>query len=61
MDESTTTSTTPIVAPNPFAVAILRGLQGRPIYAGTVPAKTVARRRAANKAARRSRRQNRGA
>lgn len=49
----------PVVTPSPFAVAILGGLQGRHIYAGTVPAKVIARRRAANKAARAARRAHR--
>lgn len=38
---------------------ILLALQGKHIYAGTVDPETVARRRAANKVARRSRRINR--
>lgn len=42
-----------------YHTAILAGLQGKPTYAGTVPAETVARRRAANRVARRSRRVNR--
>ena len=45
--------------PSRYQTAILSGLQPRPVYAGTVPARTVARRRAANKAARASRRINR--
>lgn len=40
---------------------ILAALQGKPLYAGTVPAHVKARRRAANKAARVARRANRGA
>jgi len=53
----TDTATTP----NPFQRAVLFGLQrtGRHVYAGTVPATEKARRRAANKAARVARRQNR--
>lgn len=39
---------------------ILRALQSKHIYMGTVPAKVKARRRAANKVARVSRRRNRG-
>lgn len=42
-----------------FQQTILRSLQGKHIYAGTVPPKVVARRRAANKVARVSRRHNR--
>lgn len=34
---------------------MLMALQGRQLYAGTVPAATVAKRRAANRAARRAR------
>ena len=45
--------------PNTFGLAILRALQGRRIYAGTGTAKVRARRRAANKVARVSRRRNR--
>jgi len=42
-------------------LAVLLGLsnRGKHVYAGTVPAETVARRRAANKVARKSRRANR--
>lgn len=40
---------------------ILRALQSRDIYQGTVPAKTIAKRRAANKRAKASRRINRKA
>ena len=44
-----------------FQQAILGGLQqGKHVYGGTVPPATIAKRRAANKIARRSRRQNRG-
>lgn len=42
-----------------FQRLILNALQAKHIYAGTVPAAEVARRRAKNKAARRSRRINR--
>lgn len=45
--------------PSSFALAILRGLQGKPQYEGTVLRATVDRRRVANKVARRSRRINR--
>lgn len=38
---------------------ILAALQSKHVYAGTVPAATVARRRAKNKVARKSRRINR--
>lgn len=44
-----------------YARAILAGLQGKPIYEGTVDPVTVAERRARNKSARRSRRINRKA
>jgi len=48
-----------------YQKAILNGLgfkvaQGHPIYRGTVPAHVKAKRRAKNKAARVSRRSNRG-
>jgi hypothetical protein len=46
--------------PSPYSLAILSGLQGKHVYGGTVPPAKVARRRAANKVARKSRRQNRG-
>lgn len=42
-----------------YQLAILNGLQGKPVYQGTVPAHVKARRRAANKVARASRRKNR--
>ena len=46
--------------PVPFlGFAILAGLQGKPIYQGTVPSKVKAKRRAANKRARVARRANR--
>lgn len=53
--------TTVLAAPNPAAALLLIALNssGRHIYAGTVPSKTVASRRAANKVARLSRRANR--
>jgi hypothetical protein len=46
---------------NRFQRTILFGLNrmGKHIYAGTVPASTIAKRRAANKVARASRRTNR--
>ncbi|ASR84885.1 hypothetical protein I5J42_gp33 [Mycobacterium phage GreaseLightnin] len=44
-----------------YSLAILRGLQDKHFYAGTVPAATVAERRRRNKVARRSRRINRQA
>lgn len=43
----------------PYPLAILRGLQPMNVYQGTVPDETVARRRAANRRARKSRRINR--
>lgn len=48
-----------ITEPSPYALAILRGLQSMRVYQGTVPAHVKARRRAANKVARASRRANR--
>jgi len=45
---------------SPYQQLILRALQSKHVYAGTVAPATVARRRAANKTARRSRRTNRG-
>ncbi|QDK01144.1 hypothetical protein I5J50_gp40 [Mycobacterium phage Purky] len=42
-----------------YSLAILKGLQDKPTYAGTVPAAVVAERRRRNKVARRSRRINR--
>lgn len=47
--------------PNPYQLGILGALQGgaKHVYAGTVSATTVAKRRARNKAARRARRANR--
>lgn len=49
--------------PNPSSVAALVALStsGKHVYGGTVPEGVVARRRAKNKAARRSRRINRRA
>jgi len=46
---------------SPFGVATLLGLQGgaKHVYGGTVAPAEIARRRAANRAARRSRRLNR--
>ena len=43
----------------PFPLSILRGLQHKTIYQGTVDPVTVQERRAANRRARRSRRINR--
>lgn len=50
------------VQPSAYSLAILAAFQrqGRHIYGGTVPKHVVARRRAAAKVARRSRRVNRG-
>lgn len=45
--------------PTAYQAAILRGLQGKPMYQGTVPAHVKARRRAANRAARIARRAGR--
>lgn len=45
--------------PSPYSLAILRALQGKHVYAGTVSAKVKATRRAANRVARVSRRINR--
>lgn len=47
-------------APDPFASLILWALQKRPMYEGTVDPAVVAKRRARNKVARRSRARNRG-
>lgn len=44
----------------PYQKTILGALQSKHVYAGTVPAKVVERRRAKNKVARFNRRQNRG-
>lgn len=49
-----------MIPASPYSLAILRGLQSKPVYQGTVPAATVAKRRAANRVARASRRMNRG-
>lgn len=46
--------------PSRASADMLGALQGRPVYEGTVPAKTVRKNRAANKVARASRRANRG-
>lgn len=48
--------------PNPWALWILFAMNrtDKPMYLGTVPSHVKARRRAANKMARRSRRVNRG-
>lgn len=45
--------------PGSYALTILGALQKRAMYAGTVPVKTVRRRRAENRVARKSRRLNR--
>lgn len=45
--------------PSAFGLSILRGMQGKAMYGGTVPADVVAGRREKNKAARKSRRANR--
>lgn len=47
------------VEPTSWHKAILRGLQSRKLYEGTVPFSTVTKRRAKNKAARKARRLNR--
>ena len=57
MTEETTTG---VIKPPSFALAILMALQGKAIYMGTVPEAEIARRRKANKRARLSRRANRG-
>ena len=44
---------------SPYAVAILNALQDKPQYQGTVPAKVKAKRRAAGKVAKHSRKVNR--
>lgn len=44
---------------SPYAMAILMGLQAKPVYQGTADPVVVAARRRRNKAARRSRRINR--
>lgn len=49
-----------MVQNTPYQLAILAALQSKHVYQGTVPAHIKARRRAANKVARASRRQNRG-
>jgi len=45
--------------PTPFELMILRGLQFKQVYQGTVTTKVVAARRRRNKAARAARRANR--
>lgn len=45
--------------PSRYSAMILGGLQGKPIYQGTVDPQTVADRRTRNRASRRSRRINR--
>lgn len=54
------TDRAPIVEPaSPYQRAILHGLQSKPVYQGTASRHAVAKRRAKNKASRRSRRINR--
>lgn len=48
-----------IAEPNHYSLRILGALQAKPMYLDTVSADTKARRRAANRVARRSRRINR--
>lgn len=50
-----------IPEPTPYSLAILTALNrlGKPMYAGTVPAHVIARRRTRNKAARNARRAER--
>ena len=45
--------------PSTFGLSILRGMQGKTMYGGTVPADVVAGRREKNRAARKARRTNR--
>ncbi len=45
--------------PSSYELAILTGLQRKPVYQGTVDPQTVNERRTANRRARRSRRVNR--
>lgn len=49
----------PVKPPSGYALAILMALQGKHIYSGTVSEAEKARRRAANKVARKARRANR--
>lgn len=46
------------MSPNPFQAAILRGLQSKHVYGGTVSEAVVQKRRAKNKVARRQRKRN---
>ena len=46
--------------PNVMGMILSFGVLHKKVYEGTVPFKVIARRRAANKAARIARRQNRG-
>lgn len=55
----TTSSTSTPKPPSRYSLAILNGLQGTPIYGGTVDPAEIKRRRAANRVARKSRRVNR--
>lgn len=45
--------------PTSYQIAILYGLQSKPLYAGTVPLAVKESRRAAGKVAKRSRKMNR--
>jgi hypothetical protein len=45
--------------PTKYELAILNGLQGKPVYQGTVPAHVTERRRAKNRVARKTRRVSR--
>lgn len=49
-----------ITEPNHYSLRILGALQAKPMYLDTVSAATKAKRRAANRVARRSRQINRG-
>lgn len=49
----------PVEPPSAYSVAVLMALQGKHVYQGTVAPAEKARRRAANRVARKSRRANR--
>ena len=49
----------PFAPPSSYSLSVLRGIQTTSVYGGTVPPATIAKRRAANKVARASRRANR--
>lgn len=49
----------PVNPPSGYSLAILMALQGKHVYSGTVSEAEKARRRAANKVARKSRKNNR--